>query len=181
VPNVVRSCRSADGVAYLVKGFSVSAFYEVLAAVAAARRRTWRAVSRETGVPAATLTRMTRGECPDAAALAALSAWARLNPGDFVVAPAGAQTPSSLRTILAILRSDPTLEPNAAQDMEAIVRLAYSMLGADALRGAHTGPSPARSILRSAAAGLPGRARPASGPMASTEEVTARPPRARRQ
>lgn len=118
------SCRFADGRAHLSNGFNVSAFYEVLAAVIANRKATWPLVARETGVPAEKLRRLARGGCPDATALATLSAWANLNPADFIV-PAANGMPT-LAAIASVLQSDPSLEPAAARDLETIVYLAYA-------------------------------------------------------
>ena len=69
------------------KGFDGDAYYRALEAVVSSRTKTWKEVADETGVSASTLTRMARGKRPDADSLAALSAWAELNPSDFVRAP----------------------------------------------------------------------------------------------
>jgi hypothetical protein len=120
------SCRFADGRASRVKGLNLSAFYEVLAEVVAARKTTWRLVGLETGVPKATLVRMARGGCPDGAAMAALAAWASLNPADFVVMAENGRPSHLLSAISTVLKSDPNLEPAAARDLEAIIYVAYA-------------------------------------------------------
>src|SRR5882724_2741023 len=66
------------------KGFDAEAFYTALAQVVEARKVSWRRVARESGVSSPALTHMAQGRGPDAASLAALSAWAGLNPADFV-------------------------------------------------------------------------------------------------
>lgn len=66
------------------KGFNGGAFYSALSRVVLARKVSWIKVSRETGVSTSTLSRMAVGRGPDAASLAVLSAWAGLNPADFV-------------------------------------------------------------------------------------------------
>ena len=66
------------------KGFDAEAFYVALAKVVQARKVPWRQVAKETGVAPSTLTRMGQGRHPDAASLAVLSAWAGINPADFV-------------------------------------------------------------------------------------------------
>ena len=119
------SCRLPDGRAHLANGFNVSAFYEVLAAIMASRETTWRLLARETGIPAGTLRRLGQGRCPDATALATVSAWASLNPADYVVPRNGTAT---VVAIAAVLRSDPNLGPAAARDLETIVYLAYDGL-----------------------------------------------------
>jgi transcriptional regulator with XRE-family HTH domain len=120
------SRRFADGRTYLAKGFNVSTFYEVLADVVASRKTTWRLLARETGVRPATLKRIAKGGYPDAATLAILSAWANLNPADFVVTAPNRGPPHSLTEISNVLKSDPNLEPAAARDLETIIYLAYA-------------------------------------------------------
>ena len=81
-----------------------------------------------TGVSASTLTRMAQGRKPDAASLAALSAWAGLNPSDFVRAPYKKPGVEPLAQISTLLRTDPNLDTEAAEAVEAIVRAAYDRL-----------------------------------------------------
>lgn len=110
------------------KGFDGNAFFRALEATVVARSKTWKQVAAETGISASTLTRMAQGRKPDAASLAALSAWAGLNPSDFVQAPYKASHPEALAQISTLLRSDPNLDSEAAEAMEAIVRAAYERL-----------------------------------------------------
>src|SRR6266576_2054235 len=100
------------------KGFDGDAFYRALEATVVARSKTWKQVAAETGVGASTLTRMAQGRKPDAASLAALSAWAGLNPSDFVQAPYKTPGPEALAQISTLLRSDPNLDTEAAEAME---------------------------------------------------------------
>jgi len=118
--------KRVDGRAHVTKGFNVSAFFEVLGEVVAARKLNWRLLAKETGVSPSTLSRWGNGRCPDAATLAALSAWAGINPADFVVTPANGKRASSLAAISGVLRSDPNLEPKAVQTLEAIIRVVYA-------------------------------------------------------
>lgn len=120
------SRKSVDGRAHVTKGFNVSAFFEVLAEVVAARKSNWKLLAKEIGLSPSTLSRRGQGRCPDAATLAALSAWAGLNPADFVVTPANGRRTSSLAAISGVLRSDPNLEPKAVQALEAIIRVVYA-------------------------------------------------------
>src|ERR1700687_15828 len=69
------------------KGFNGDAFYRALETTVTARKKAWKHVASETGVSASTLARRPQGRRPDAASLAALSAWAGLNPSDFVEPP----------------------------------------------------------------------------------------------
>jgi transcriptional regulator with XRE-family HTH domain len=111
------------------KGFNGDAFYRALETSVTARSITWKQVAAETGVSASTLTRMAQGRRPDAASLAALSAWAGLNPSDFVDAPynRGSRT-EAISQISTLLRTDPNLDAQSAEAVEAIVKAAYERL-----------------------------------------------------
>src|SRR5215468_7825786 len=124
----LRARGTGDGEAYVVKGFNVSAFFEVVAEVVAARNTNWKLLAKEVGVSPSTLSRRGRGRCPDAATLAALSAWAGLNPADFVVASKRRTAANPLAAISGVLRSDPDLAPNAVQALETIIRVAYASM-----------------------------------------------------
>src|SRR5438067_526864 len=110
------------------KGFDGDAFYRALEATVIARSKNWKQVAAETGVSASTLTRMAQGRRPDAASLAALSAWAGLNPSDFVHAPYKASRPEAMAQLSTLLRADPNLDAEGAEAVEAIVRTAYERL-----------------------------------------------------
>src|SRR6266481_6849580 len=101
------------------KGFNGDAFYRALETAVTTRSKTWKQVAAETGVSASTLTRMAQGRRPDAASLAALSAWAGLNPSDFVKAPYKATRPESMAQISTLLRGDPNLDAEGAEAVEA--------------------------------------------------------------
>jgi len=110
------------------KGFDGDGFYRALEATVTARSVSWKNVATETGVSASTLTRMAQGRRPDAASLAALSAWAGLNPSDFVSATYKAARPEAMAQISTLLRSDPNLDAQGAEAVEAIVKAAYERL-----------------------------------------------------
>jgi transcriptional regulator with XRE-family HTH domain len=110
------------------KGFDGDGFYRALEATVVARSKTWKEVATETGISASTLARMAKGRRPDAASLAALSAWAGLNPSDFVEAPFKRRGTEAIAQISSLLRADPNLEAQAAEAVEAIVRAAYERL-----------------------------------------------------
>ena len=110
------------------KGFNGDAFYRALEATVVARSKAWKQVAAETGVSASTLTRMAHGRRPDAASLAALSAWAGLNPSDFVRAPYKTSQPEAIAQISTLLRTDPNLDAQSAEALEAIVNAAYERL-----------------------------------------------------
>lgn len=107
------------------KGFDGDAYYRALEAIVRTKSKTWKQVSEETGVSASTLTRMAQGRRPDASSLAALSAWAQLNPSDFVRAPYKMARPEPIAQISSLLRSDPNLDTGSAEALDAIVRAAY--------------------------------------------------------
>ena len=123
-----RARGTSGGEAYVVRGFNVSAFFEVVAEIVATRNSNWKLLAKEIGVSPSTLSRRGRGRCPDAATLAALSAWAGLNPADFVVASKRRTATNSLAAISGVLRSDPDLAPNAVQALETIIRVAYASM-----------------------------------------------------
>jgi transcriptional regulator with XRE-family HTH domain len=110
------------------KGFDGDGFYRALESTVSARSKTWKQVAAETGISASTLARMAQGRRPDAASLAALSAWAGLNPSDFVHAPYKSPQPEPMAKISTLLRSDPNLDAQSADAVEAILRAAYERL-----------------------------------------------------
>jgi transcriptional regulator with XRE-family HTH domain len=118
------------------KGFDGEAFYESLVSTVTARQVTWKQVSTETGVSATTLTRMAQGRRPDAASLAALGAWAGLNPAEFVTQQDSPRFAEPLAQISHLLRSDRRLNRDAAEAIDAMLRSAYERLRAQsALHG----------------------------------------------
>ncbi|QQS40018.1 MAG: helix-turn-helix transcriptional regulator [Acidobacteriota bacterium] len=110
------------------KGFDGDAFFRALESTVSARSMTWKEVAEETGVSASTLARMAKGRRPDSPSLAALSAWAGLNPSDFVNAPFKQRDREAIAQISTLLRTDPNLDEKAAETVEAIVKAAYERL-----------------------------------------------------
>ena len=90
------------------KGFDARALFGALESTVIARGRTWKQVAAETGVSASTLTRMAHGRGPDAASLAAVSAWAGLNPSDFVRLPQAVPPPRAHCENLGATANGPT-------------------------------------------------------------------------
>lgn len=109
--------------------FDASGFYSALERAVRARKVTWKEVGAETGVSPTTLTRMGQGRRPDAASLAALSAWAGINPANYVPSsvrrPTGDQT---LEKVALLFRQDAQLSDDARQKLEHIVESAYNAL-----------------------------------------------------
>jgi len=111
------------------KGFNAQAFYADLARTVDARRVTWRQVARETGVAPSTLTRMAKGCWPDGASLAVLSAWANLNPANYVENCLKATTsPKTLAEISALIKADSQLVSDDAIALQSAVQVVYKGL-----------------------------------------------------
>ena len=112
------------------KGFDGEAFYASLARIVEARELTAKQVSQATGVSASTLTRMSQGKRPDAASLAALSAWSGLNPADFVEGIEGARETEQEFELefAALLRAQPDLSQDARDAIGMLVKTAYEKL-----------------------------------------------------
>jgi len=102
------------------KGFDGDGFYRALKTVVKERSNTWREVSARTGINPSTLSRMKRGRSPDAASLAALSAWSGLNLSDFVSAPYAKPCREALYKVSSLRRADPN--PDADQYTPAFKR-----------------------------------------------------------
>lgn len=110
--------------------FDADAFYEALEREVRSRSTSWRQVSSDTGVNATTLTRMSQGRRPDAASLAALSAWAGLNPAEFVQTTQAAARPQAqtLNKVSLLFRQDPSLTKDARKKLESILETTYNTL-----------------------------------------------------
>ena len=93
--------------------FDFEAFYKALSATVSARDINWKMVSEQTSVSQSTLSRMSKGRQPDAASLAALSAWSGLNPVDFTAAPKNIPEPVAM--VSRLLRADPNLDEDGAR------------------------------------------------------------------
>jgi transcriptional regulator with XRE-family HTH domain len=112
--------------------FDLEAFYAALNSTRQTRLLNWKQVAEESGVSASTLTRMAQGKRPDVDGFAALAAWSRLDPGDFVrLSRTGTKEnpePESLAAISTYLRRDRNLTPEAAAAIESIIAAAYEKL-----------------------------------------------------
>lgn len=109
--------------------FDADGFYAALDRTVRTRTTSWRDVSKQTGVSSTTLTRMGQGRRPDAASLAALSAWAGLNPADYVQGSVvRSTTPATLQQVCLLFRQDAQLTDEAREKLEQIVESAYNAL-----------------------------------------------------
>jgi hypothetical protein len=68
---------------------------------------------------------MATGRNPDAASVAALSAWAGLNLADFVFFDAPRKGAETMAVVGKTLRSDPTLDAKSVKALESIFQAAY--------------------------------------------------------
>jgi transcriptional regulator with XRE-family HTH domain len=107
----------------MIENFDFTSFQRALAATVAARGVSWKSVSEETGVSQSTLSRMATGRQPDAASLTAIAAWSGLNPVDFFGSKPQPTEPMAM--VSTLLRSDPRLDDQGAEALEAIIRAAY--------------------------------------------------------
>lgn len=120
------------------KEFDGDAFYRALEKSVKLRGANWKAVSQDTGVSQTTLTRMGQGRRPDAASMAALSAWADINPAHFVSGVYGSRSAdvaldtaapaATLNAVGQVLRQDAALSDDARQKLESIFETAYAAL-----------------------------------------------------
>ena len=102
--------------------FDLAGFYAALDAQRTAKGLNWKQVSKQSGVSASTLTRMSQGRRPDIDGLALLLAWSGLDASNFLP---GANSPEPLAQITAHLRADRNLKPESAEALEAIIKVAY--------------------------------------------------------
>jgi hypothetical protein len=110
------------------KHFDADGFYSAVDATRVSRQLNWKEVSQQTSVSQSTLARMAQGRKPDAASLAALSAWGRLNPADYVQLKHRPSRTEPLAAISAQLRSDPNLSADNAAALDAMLKAAYERL-----------------------------------------------------
>ncbi|MBK7614472.1 MAG: hypothetical protein IPJ08_08380 [Burkholderiales bacterium] len=108
--------------------FDAAGFYSALERAVRARKVTWKEVGVETGVSPTTLTRMGQGRRPDAASLAALSAWAGINPANYVPCRQATHSEQTLERVALLFRQDAQLSDDARQKLEHIVESAYNAL-----------------------------------------------------
>ncbi len=102
--------------------FDLAGFYAALDAQRTAKGLNWKQVSKQSGVSASTLTRMSQGRRPDIDGLALLLAWSGLDASNFLPS---ANSPEPLAQITAHLRADRNLKPESAEALEAIIKVAY--------------------------------------------------------
>lgn len=104
--------------------FNYAAMRASVDGVRKSRGVTWRQVAEEAAVSASSISRMARGSRPDVETVAALAAWAGIDPAAFF----GPIQRDPLAMATAYLRQDPQLTDEAADVLEQLVRTTYAQL-----------------------------------------------------
>ena len=113
----------------LLGEFDFAGYQRALDGVRVGRGMNWKQVSEATNVGQSTLARMSKGKRPDADALAALSAWAGLNPADFVPnVGRSSDHQDTLAEIYSCLRRDPNLSAEATTALDEMIKATYERL-----------------------------------------------------
>ena len=110
-------------------------FYQEVAKILAQRGMSWRQLALEIGATPSSFTRWGKGRSLDGGTLAALSAWADLNPAEFVGDAArnlttnrAVPTQKKFDEFALALRSDPSLTVEAAAALTVLLATAYDQL-----------------------------------------------------
>lgn len=110
--------------------FDCDGFYVALDEIRRNKGISWKKLADQTKVSASTLTRMGQGKHPDADSLTMLSAWSSLNPGDFVTdEDLKSREHESLPKLMALLRADTSLSPEAIAAIQDVLNGAYRRFG----------------------------------------------------
>lgn len=118
-------------------GLDTDALHAALDRERHSRGLSWRDVARETGVSAATLSRLAQGRRPDVDGFAALVAWLGLSADEFLRPGRppqleGAEADSSApAAISAYLRARRELDPQVVAVLEDVIASAHDHLRAD--------------------------------------------------
>jgi hypothetical protein len=108
--------------------FEGEAYYAALERIVTARSESWREVGRQTGVNSSTLSRMATGRHPDAASIAALSAWSGLNPAHYVRGVDRLPAEPTIEAVASLIRNDTLLSAQAGKQLTAIFATSYAAL-----------------------------------------------------
>lgn len=115
-------------------GLDVDALHAALDQERQSRELSWRDVARETGVSAATLSRLAQGKRPDVDGFAALVAWLGLSADEFLGSGrppklGGTSADSSApAAISAYLRARRELDPQVVAMLEEVIASAHGHL-----------------------------------------------------
>lgn len=89
----------------------------------------WRQLGKMLDMSASTFSRMSQGKRPDVETFLKLQAWLGASAGSYLYGvERPASSPDTITQVLAVLRSDSSLAPEAADALEDIVRVAYRRL-----------------------------------------------------
>lgn len=105
--------------------FDSDSFYRAIDSTRKSRGMNWKEVGEASSVNTSTLARLSQSKNPDADGLAALAAWAGLNPADFVNGVQKSTHAETLAAISQFIRKDPRLDADAAETLEHIINDAY--------------------------------------------------------
>jgi len=110
--------------------FDTERFVRALDSARVERGVSWREIARAVKVSASTITRVRQGAKPDLDTFFNLCRWAGLNPQEFDTLQVNADLArgSSLTAIAAVLRSDPRLDSDDAELLEALLASAYQRM-----------------------------------------------------
>jgi transcriptional regulator with XRE-family HTH domain len=87
-----------------------------------------RAAAEESGVPVNTLARVEKGHVPDLSNFGRLVTWLGMEPAQFFHGPERVRTDTTTDVITAVLRRDPHLTPEAANQIGDLVANLYTSL-----------------------------------------------------
>ena len=108
--------------------FNNTAFYRALDAARIARGLNWKDIAEQTGISASTLTRIGQGSRPDVDSLAALCAWADLDPNQFIRTRKNHQRTEPLAVISSAVHDDPNLSRANADLLDQLIKTTYTQL-----------------------------------------------------
>ena len=111
------------------RNFDFNGFLSAVDAYRTRAKKSWRQVSRETGVSASSLTRMSQGKRLDIDGMIALSIWANLELDNYKRTPSqGAPHVNTADQVAALLRGDPNLSEQDAEHLGNLIRASYEHL-----------------------------------------------------
>lgn len=108
--------------------FDHAAFYAALDAQRSARRLCWKDVAEQSGVSQPVLTRIGQGNVPIIDNIAKLCVWMGMDIYTFLHLPTPDVPLDTLTRIAQTLYADPRLDVEAAQAIDATVRLMYEQI-----------------------------------------------------
>ncbi len=109
--------------------FDFNGFLSAVDSYRVKSNKSWRQVSKETGVSASSLTRMAQGKRLEIEGYMALSSWADLDLESYNRRPKiGEPRVNTADKVAALLRGDPKLTEEDAAHLESLIRASYEYL-----------------------------------------------------